>query len=256
MLNPSDTEPALAAVESVPIVVEVIGPAGAGKTTLVAALRQRHGNTAPDIEASLTKIGRIPSVVGNSLVFLPEYVRRHRHSRWFTRREIRGMAYLTAGLRLLDRQGPRRGTVTMLDHGPLYRLAFLREFGAEITTSPSYQKWWSNLLRHWSERIDIVVWLDAPDSVLLARIRARGSWHAVKDMDDVEASDLLRRYRAACERTIAEAAREHPMSVHRFDTSQRATEQIVDDVLVAFANVGAVARAVGEDDLSRAKQHT
>jgi broad-specificity NMP kinase len=112
------------------------------------------------------------------------------------------------------------------------------------------------VLRQWSERIDVVIWLDAPDNVLLERVRARGSWHAIKDMDDVEASDLLRRYRVACERTITEAAREHPLSVHRFDTSQRSTQQIVDEVLAAFDKVDAEARAVRGHELSGAKHHT
>jgi adenylate kinase family enzyme len=218
-----------------PLVVEVMGPAGSGKSTLSRALSERDDNIAPDIDVRLSKLDKIPFVIGNIVRLLPTYLRRHRHSRWFDRRETRSMAYLQAGLQLLEQEAPDDDTVTVLDHGPIYRLAFLREFGPEITTSHTYRRWWSNLLKQWGARIDMIVWLDAPDVLLLQRIRARDSWHAVKGKSDREAYDILRRYREAFERTLAEFLDVRRARVLRFDTGQLSTEEIADEVLAAFA---------------------
>lgn len=146
------------------------------------------------------------------------------------------MAYLQAGLRLLKREAPNSGKVTILDHGPLYRLAFLREFGPEVTTSHVYRRWWADLLEQWSANIDIVVSLDAPNAVLLERIRARDSWHTVKDAPDHEAHEVLCRYRAAFEQTIGESLAVREITLLRFDTSQRSMEEIVDQVSTAFVS--------------------
>jgi len=219
------------------LVVEVMGPAGTGKTTLSRALSQRDDNIAPDIDIRLSKLEKIPFVINNTFSLLPTYLRRYRHSRWFDRRETRSMAYLQAGLRLLEQEAPNNHRVTVLDHGPIYRLAFLREFGPEITKSHAYQRWWANLLKQWIAILDIVIWLDAPNAILLKRIRARDSWHAVKGKSDQEAYEILRRYRAAFEQTIAEFLAARPMTVLHFDTSRHSTEKIADRALATFASV-------------------
>lgn len=230
-------EPSREAVEpGAPLVLEVMGPAGTGKTTLSRVLRKRHPKIAADIDSRLSKLDKIPFVVGNTWYLLPTYLRRYRHSRWFDRRETRSMAYLQAGLKLLEQEGPDDDMVTVLDHGPIYRLAFLREFGPEITTSDAYRRWWTDLLKRWTERLDLVVSLDAPDEVLLDRIRTRDCWHAVKEAPDHEAYGVLQRYRAAFEQTIAESVTLRRVPLQRFDTSLLSTEEIADEVLATLTS--------------------
>jgi adenylate kinase family enzyme len=219
-----------------PLVVELMGPAGVGKTTLSRALRRCHADIAPDIDTRLSKIDKLPFVISNTCSLLPTYLRRYRDSRWFNRRETRSMAYLQAGLNLLKEVKPNGDRVIVLDHGPIYRLAFLREFGPEITKSQAYERWWVEQLKQWIAKIDVVVSLDAPNEVLLNRIRARDSWHTIKGASDREAYEILSRYRRAFERTIAEVLAARRLTLLRFDTSRQSTEEIVDTVSTAFAS--------------------
>ncbi len=81
--------------------------------------------------------------------------------------------------------------VTLLDHGPIYRLAFLREFGPEITTSNTLRDGGPDLLNEWIDALDMVIWLDAPNDSLLKRIRDREQIHTIKQKSEKEAYEYL-----------------------------------------------------------------
>ena len=224
-----------AIVEKSPLVVEVIGPAGAGKTTLVQALSQCNMKFQPDFR--LSKMKKIPIFINNTFFLLPTFLRQYRSSRWFNLRETRSMVYLVAGLHVLGQQASNSDIVTLLDHGPIYRLAFLRELGPEITKSQRYMRWWTNLLNQWIDTIDAIIWLDAPNDILWERIRGRDRQHSIKEKHEHEAFEFLSRYRTSFEQTIAEGVADHyPMLLH-FDTNQNSLEKIVDEILVKFDSV-------------------
>jgi shikimate kinase len=221
-----------AIVKKSPLVAEVIGPAGAGKSTLVQALSQCDINIRADFH--LSKIRKIPIFIDNTFFLLPTFLRHYGNSRWFNWRETRSMVYLVAGLRVLGQQASNTDLVTVLDHGPIYRLAFLRELGPEITKSQRYKRWWTNLLNLWIDTLDVIIWLDAPNDILWERIRARDRLHSIKEKREHEAFEFLSRYRSSFEQTIAEGVTDHhPMLLH-FDTNQESLEKIVDEVMVTF----------------------
>lgn len=211
------------------LLVEIIGPAGAGKTTVLHALRNRHESIQPGL--GLSRFNKIPFFISNTFSMLPTYLRHYRGSRWFTWRESRSMVYLQAGLHVLQKKQPDRRVVTLLDHGPLYRLATLTEFGPAMSTSRRYRQWWAKMFRRWAATLDMIIWLDAPNATLLERIRDRERWHMIKEEGDTEANEFLTRYRRTMERLIAETVTDQTQPLLRFDTSQEPVEEIADRVL-------------------------
>jgi deoxyadenosine/deoxycytidine kinase len=221
-----------AAQESKPIVVELIGPAGAGKTTLLNALNQCNQNIQPGIDLSETR--KIAHFFHNTFYMLPTYLLRYRDSRWFSRREIRTMVYLKAWLYELRKRPYNLDHVIILDHGPIYRLALMREFGPEFTKSQTYQRWWSTLLNEWITALDVIIWLDAPNSILLDRIHERDRWHTIKEKSDTEAFDFLTHHRIFLEQIITESVNDHQAKLLWFDTNQESIDQMVGKILDAF----------------------
>ncbi|MEJ2601666.1 MAG: AAA family ATPase [Anaerolineales bacterium] len=219
-------------IEKKPIVVELIGPAGAGKTTLLNALNQ--GNQKIQLGIDISETRKLAHFFHNTLHMLPTYLLRYRDSRWFSRREIRTMVYLKAWLYELRKQPSNLDHIVILDHGPIYRLALMREFGPEFTKSQRYRRWWSHLLVEWITALDVIVWLDAPNSILLERIHERDRWHVIKEKNETDAFDFLTHHRAFLEQIIAESINDHQAELLCFDTNQESVDQMVKKILDAF----------------------
>ncbi len=215
-----------------PRVVEIVGPAGAGKTTLLRALNSRDEKFVAGVH--LRKIECIPFFISNSLLFLSAFLRQYPHSRWFTWRETRSMIYLKAWRRLLSRQSLDPTKVTVFDHGPIFRLVLLREFGPEITKCRVFESWWDSTLIQWAALLDLVIWLDAPDAILMRRINGRNRWHQIKGGSEPNGYEFLVRYRTSYEQVISKLTARSSATVLRFDTDQESLEQIVKKVLAAF----------------------
>ena len=90
------------------------------------------------------------------------------------------------------------------------------------------------MLREWATMMDMVIWLDAPDEVLVERVHARSKWHAVKERSDEGAKNLLAHYRILYEQTIARLTTIGNPQVLCYDTSRNSLKQIVDQTSAAF----------------------
>lgn len=217
-----------------PLVVEMCGPAGAGKTTLLRALSQCNQVFVEGAHLRVRRIGHIPFFLSNALLLLPAFLSHHRNSRCFTWDEIKMMVCLKGWPHVLRRQASNNGTVTVLDHGPVFQLTRLHAFGPEKINSQSFEEWWDSMLKQWATIMYMVVWLDAPDAVLLERIHTRNRWHIIKGKSGQEACEFLGRYRTSYEHIISALTAEGGPQVLRFDTDQKSVDQIVDKVLAAF----------------------
>jgi broad-specificity NMP kinase len=216
-------------VDGAPAVVEVVGLAGAGKTTLVEALRQRDANVVVGAEVAAGRYARY--IVRHLVTFLPTFVRWLPRSRWFNWPETRSMVYLKAWPPAL-RVRPRGITASILDHGLIFRLAFLWEFGPELTRSGRFEAWWNSALVECAGTLDLVVWLDAPEATLLARVHDRPGGHRIIERSTAEESGVfLARCRRAYEQVLREMEPHRRFRVLRFDTSRMRPEEIAEAVL-------------------------
>lgn len=215
------------------LIVELVGLAGAGKTTLARALSQRDERILVAADLELRKREHLPIFVGHVPFLLPVFLRRCRPSRWFTWDEIKAMVYLKGWPRVLRQQASNHGTVVLLDHGPVFKLATLNAFGPEGLKSPGLEPWWHSMFEQWAGTLDIVIRLNAPNEILVERINARNQRHAVKGRSELEAYKFLMRYQASYEQILAKlTAYAEPMLL-QFDTTQASIDQIVDEVLVS-----------------------
>ena len=102
-----------------PLLVEIMGPAAAGKTTLVQTLCAEDAGIRAGL--GLRKAAYVGPLFRKLVVFLPVWALHYRRDRWLDRREMRSIARLETWSRALER--PITHTdVAVFDHGPLYRL--------------------------------------------------------------------------------------------------------------------------------------
>ena len=136
------------------------------------------------------------------------------------------MAYLQA----LPRALRGREGIVVFDQGPIYFLT------RPILLDERLGSWWQRTFDTWSSLLDAVVWLEAPDAVLLDRINARGKLHRLKGSEDQAAFEVLAQGRRAHEGAIARLDGQAPTpAILRFDTSERSADEIVDEVLEQLA---------------------
>jgi hypothetical protein len=216
------------------LVVELVGPAGCGKTSVASCLLAAGDAGQVGV---LTPGWRLVLAAGSVAGrFVRDYAVTHRGTRWFTVGELRSIGYLVTWPRQLVRQAPGAGPV-VLDQGPLYRLARLEAFGPPVTRGASYRSWSAATAATWSSTLGLVVSLDATDDVLVARIRQRRRAHAVRDLADGEAAHFLGRYRAALARATEQVTCSGRVPVLRVDTSHATAREVAALVSAACPRV-------------------
>jgi hypothetical protein len=165
---------------------------------------------------------------------MPTYLCQYRQSRWFSQEETVAMIYLKIWHHFLEKQARNKYKVTLLDHGPIFRLTWLREFGPEITNSQRFGSWWESTLDQWAATLDSIIWLDAPNDTLMERINARKRWHPVKGKSKSEMVEFLLHSRILFEQTLSKFTAERSINLIRFNTEEESQDKIIKKILVAF----------------------
>jgi hypothetical protein len=211
-----------------PRVVELAGPAGVGKSSVSRALCRR----CTAVQGTVWGLP-VLSLLGNGVQLIPALCGFWLDSRSLLWNESRHM------VRLRTLNHTLQGALTeeqavVFDEGPVFALAWLRGFGHETMRRSVADAWWHATLGEWARTVDTVVVLDAPDSVLAHRIRARPEWHEVKHASDPDISLWIARFRAALNWVLDALTADGGPAVIRITTDQHQPEYIADQIAAAL----------------------
>ena len=168
-----------------PVILEVIGPAGAGKSSLCLLLARRerdhpHEHLGDTAVASHSGLALHATNPGRPLD-------AHRSA------ALGGVQAHGAGAkspRRLQRM-PGSFRLVVLDEGPIFTVTWLLVSGHRRIREGRLEDWWRWRLFEWASDLDFVVALDAADELLAQRIRARPKAHEIKHKSDEEDRCLL-----------------------------------------------------------------
>ena len=222
--------------QNIPRLVEIIGPAGAGKTTLCQTLNNYQEQIQLRDFPNVRKVGDVPFFIRYGLGLVPILLRLYqRTSRQIRRQEFAWMSILMGWPYILQKKARKGNKVIVLDQGPVYLMAEMKEFGPEYLRNQKAEKLWQSLYNRWAKTLDMIVWLDAADTNLLERIRTRDQEHIVKNEGATTVFEFLGRYRRAYAEILSMLeANTSSLRVLRFDTSRQQPEEIADRLLLEF----------------------
>ena len=207
-----------------PVVIELVGLPGSGKTTVLRELLGADPRVAdkPVLRDAGYRLA-LAAGIGSALATLV----RHRALRGRTRDHVVMMAYVQALPGVLSRPA-FRDRIVVFDQGPIYFLA--RPALREERLAP----WRARMLERWRSRLDLVAFLEAPDAVLRERIDTRSGSHRIKGSADEPAVRFLTEARGVYEDALGrlEAGAAGP-ALLRLDTSRVSVDETVARVLAA-----------------------
>jgi shikimate kinase len=216
------------------MIVELVGPAGAGKTALLRALSALDASIRSGIRVERLRF--LPLILWHSLALAPaavELITENPRTWWPGMRQLVRLRTLHPAV---ARETGSADVAIILDEGPLFSLARLTVFqNANRGTGRLAREWRAELTR-WAGELDVVVWLDAPDTVLAQRIRNRRKRHDVKNGTDGEVTEFLSRYRSAYRTILDHLRAAGRVRIVEIQTNENTTDRIAEDILVALGH--------------------
>jgi shikimate kinase len=221
-----------------PFVAELVGPAGAGKTTLCQALSRRCEDLIVSRHPFSRKLSDVTFFTKQFFFFVKTLFLIYNNidgSRWPTKREIAWMAVLNRFHHFLERRGAKLGKAFVLDQGPVYLLAELHVLGPICIRNRGFDNWWNDVYSQWATTLDMVVVLDAADTVLKERIQYREKGHIMKSKTKSEICEFLDRYRVAYDQVLRMMiAKCKNLRILRINTLWESVDEISSRLLTEF----------------------
>ena len=206
-----------------PLIVEVVGPAGAGKSSLVRALRA--GDDTIRRSRSL-RAADVALIARRAPRWLPIMSRLALTSPGIARQYARHLVRIEAMDALFPRDTAAGAGVVLLDEGPVFSMALMLAFNEDARGYGTVAEHVVRSANRWASMLDAVVWLDADDAVLTRRIQSREKAHRIKEAAAETAREFLRRYRRAYDTVATRLAAAGTVSIIRIDTATTSTAAI------------------------------
>lgn len=200
------------------VVVELIGVAGAGKSSIASALvgLDERIRARPRVHNG-TYAATVPTL-------LPTFLSLHWPPRRVLTKEMKRILRVHALHRLVRTASGPGGDLILFDEGPIYMLARILVFGGAAVQSPAFTRWWHGAIALWARTLSAVVWVDAPDDVLAARLNTRVQPHRLRGASEPVMRAFFASYRDAFRRVLTDleaAGAPAPWVVATGDTSVR-----------------------------------
>lgn len=205
----------------------------AGKSTLARNLQGRPGFRLGSHFAARS-VRTWPALVRNAGFVTGALLPRRSRGRRLTWEEIKKTVYLKEWPRQVARERGAASAALVLDQGPIFELARLMVFGPSWLPAGKFEAWWPRFYRSWASVLDVIVWLDAPDELLLARGLARQKLQPPAGDEARRARRSLTAYRSAFSTVVAAVPAEGQVEVLPFDTSRQSFEAIANQVAKSF----------------------
>ena len=219
-----------------PLLVEIVGPAGGGKT---AVLRTLAGD--PRLRAGL-RIHRgrhFLEILAHSAALIPTAFGLLRHRPTSAKNGLLHfvrLRTLPSVVMLAMAEEPTR--TILLDEGPVFSLGRLSVFQDADRTPGAVQHQWRAELARWATLLDAVILVDAADAVLRRRIRERSKEHQIKDGSDAEIAGFLRRYRQAYREILSAMTARGKVRVVELDTTDTSAGAAANRVIAELERLG------------------
>jgi len=233
-----------------PIVAEIAGPSGAGKSTVSALLNGADQN----VVAGLT-VWKLPrfSLAASGIRSMPDITRLIMERRRIDEHELKQVVRMHAfGRQMRPRATSGGHAAVFFDEGVVFALAKLRADISVANMSRAMRRWEAKMIEEWGKVLDLVVWIDAPNDVLLDRIKMRAKDHRMKDKPEAEVFGFLENYRAAYSAILTELQSNGKTRVLRIDSGGTQPDAIADAILEYRCSGYASGHANSLIDTSRA----
>jgi shikimate kinase len=218
--------------------LEIIGVAGAGKSTVAGALAGRMDGLvdAARLMRSRPALRFAMIAFGGLKAYVTNMVHGQRGPR-LTRLDAKDCAYLRQFRRIIQSPAPCGWRAILFDQGPLYRLARLYPYGHDPGCVAGTNAWWNDALAFWAKHLALVVLLDAPDAVLIERVAARPKGHPIKKLSPQQSVDFVRDFRHRYSQITNQLRARGSTRVLAFDTAVQQVETIAERVICELVSL-------------------